>query len=547
MEKFDFLDSENIPVDIDICKKISKEIDKLILTNLVTNSSYLDLFYLRLYMVSVTTRYISMLQTTDRINSRADMQKALDAVMSLSLIVVADFGSHEKLEMSVSLFINQLLLLAYDNVDNMCVSPSNLHNYIIDGNEDLGSDGVHNRGVIAIIEPIITKPGRRKIEDMNKALDIVNTFYELFDYNSKMFKVFVAVIVSDLWVEEIDKPIMVKNAGIDDMLPNNNINMEDFSEFRQFNLKAEYNIDVDMIVSENDEYDSQEAFADYISDATDIFNEINEAPNSTGSIDYQNEADFNLNVNMNLISEEIEKLFCLIHNIEDGEIYNDSDIPDAVTYKSMYDIIYNSEKNILGTHLLNDTIKTIYSGTNAPKKEKPKSKKNIKKRNDIIKLNIDMEELYNSIIGKSKFDVTDEELDDENYEFDLIENEEEEDNTCNLEKLLKFNTGPDSDGYYCYATSDIDDETNKFVIHFSDYVNDMLKILKKKKINYDKKMLLSIATSYNKKDNFKVDKINKRKELFNIIIQYKDTEMILTANSNCDIISNIRCKNLVKK
>ncbi len=75
----------------------------------------------------------------------------------------------------------------------------------------------------------------------------------------------------------------------------------------------------------------------------------------------------------------------------------------------------------------------------------------------------------------------------------------------------------------------------------------MLKILKKKKINYDKKMLLSIATSYNKKDNFKVDKINKRKELFNIIIQYKDTEMILTANSNCDIISNIRCKNLVKK
>ena len=54
---------------------------------------------------------------------------------------------------------------------------------------------------------------------MNTALNIINTMNELFDYDAKVFKVHIAVIISSLWVQDATKIQMINNSKIDEISP----------------------------------------------------------------------------------------------------------------------------------------------------------------------------------------------------------------------------------------------------------------------------------------------------------------------------------------
>ena len=50
------------------------------------------------------------------------MQKTIDEIMAGVLVVLSDFQFHNQLYIAISLFINQILLLMYDGIDDFCVS-----------------------------------------------------------------------------------------------------------------------------------------------------------------------------------------------------------------------------------------------------------------------------------------------------------------------------------------------------------------------------------------------------------------------------------------
>ena len=492
MSKFNFSESESYLIDIDVCHKINEKIDKLVLTNMANNSYYLNLYYLRLYMSAVITRYISILHKNNKIKNREDMQKIIDEVMSVILIILSDFNFHNQLHIAISLFINQMLLLIYDGIDDFCVTPAPIFNHIINYEEE---EMQFKNGMVAIIEPIIISDNKKQVQNINTALNIINTMNEIFDYDAKVIKIHLAVIVSGLWVQNIDKVQMVKNSKIDEIIPDNNINLNDFGEFRRLLLKNEYNI---AIINEDDEYNNTDNIIDEYSEN----NEEDNQPSKEVSLD--NELDFNLQASLNYIAKETTNIFQLISN--KTEVNKNNTIPDGAVYESLYNYINQKEPSEIDIHLVNQMISQIYDNKNT--NEIKENKKDIKTNK------------INEKINKN----------------DNI-------NILNIDKI--YTPEFDADGYTAYVGDCLNADTNKFVINFTDYMKDILGILKKQNIDYKKKTISEIAKKYNHfKNQFTVSDVIKKKDIFKVKVLYKDIELVLTIPNKDDIISNISYKRI---
>ena len=492
MSKFNFSESEAYLIDIDVCHKINEKIDKLILTNMANNSYYLNLYYLRIYMSTVITRYISILHKNNIIKNREDMQKTIDEIMAGVLVILSDFQFHNQLYIAISLFINQILLLMYDGIDDFCVSPAPIFNHIVNYEDE---EIQFRNGIVAIIEPLVISEDKKQVQDMNTALNIINTMNEIFDYDAKVIKIHLAVIISGLWVQNIDKVQMVKNSKIDEIIPDNNINLNDFGEFRRLLLKNEYNI---AIINEDDEYNNTDNIIDEYSEDNE---EDNQHPEE---VSLDNELDFNLQASLNYIAKETTNIFQLISN--KTEVNKNNTIPDGAVYESLYNYINQKESSEIDIHLVNQMIDQIYDNKNT--NEIKESKKDIKtnKINEKINSNDDI-------------------------------------NILNVDKI--YTSEFDADGYTAYVGDCLNADTNKFVINFTDYMKDILGILKKQNIDYKKKTISEIAKKYNHfKNQFTVSDIVKKKDIFKVKVLYKDVELMLTIPNKDDIISNISYKRI---
>ena len=495
MSKFNFSESDSYLIDIDICHKINEKIDKLVLTNMANNSYYLNLYYLRLYMSAVVTRYISILHKNNKIKNREDMQKIIDEVMSGILIILSDFNFHNQLHIAISLFINQMLLLMYDGIDDFYVTPAPIFNHIINYEEE---EIQFKNGMVAIIEPIIMSDNKKQVQNINTALNIINTMNELFDYDAKVIKIHLAVIISGLWVQNIDKIQMVKNSKIDEIIPNNNINLNDFGEFRKLLLQNEYNI---TIVNEDGEYNNT-ADADII---IDEYSEDNEIDTQSAKEDtFDDELDFNLQASLDYIAKETTNIFQLITN--KTEVNKNNTIPDGAVYESLYNYVNQQEPSEIDIHLVNHMVNQIYDNKNTT--ETKENKKDIKtnKINEKINKNDDI-----SILNLNK----------------------------------NYTPHFDTDGYTNYVGDCLNADTNKFVMNFTDYMKDILGILKKQNIDYKKKTISEIAKKYNHfKNQFMIGDIIKKKDIIIVKVLYKDVELVLTIPNKDDIISNISYRKL---
>lgn len=503
MNRFDFSESEAYLSDNETCHKINEKIDKLILTNMANNSCYLNLYYLRIYMSTVITRYISILHKNNKIKNREDMQKTIDEIMAGVLVVLSDFQFHNQLYIAISLFINQILLLMYDGIDDFCVSPAPIFNHIVNYEDE---EIQFRNGIVAIIEPLVISEDKKQVQDMNTALNIINTMNELFDYDAKVFKVHIAVIISSLWVQDATKIQMIKNSKIDEIIPNNNINLDDFAEFRKLLLKNEYNIE---IIYDNDDNDNvvDDIHHDYYPEEEKI--EEDNIIEST-SQPLEEELNYNMLVSLEYMSKEITNIFSVINNVPKESVVNNSVFPDGIVYESLYNYINNDKSAELDIHMVNATVNGIYGSDDTIKKENKKDTKTSKNKEKITK----------------------------NDEFQPI----------NTDK--NYTPYFDTDGYTSYVGDCVNADTNKFVIDFVSYMKDILSILKNQGTDYKKKMIYEIADKYNHcNDNntFTVGGITKKKDIFNVKIIYNDAELVLTIPNKDDIISNIRYRKLENK
>lgn len=501
MNRFDFSESEAYLSDNETCHKINEKIDKLILTNMANNSYYLNLYYLRIYMSTVITRYISILHKNNKIKNREDMQKTIDEIMAGVLVVLSDFQFHNQLYIAISLFINQILLLMYDGIDDFCVSPAPIFNHIVNYEDE---EIQFRNGIVAIIEPLVISEDKKQVQDMNTALNIINTMNELFDYDSKVFKVHIAVIISSLWVQNATKIQMIKNSKIDEIIPNNNINLDDFAEFRKLILKNEYNIE---IIYDNDDNVVDDIYNDYYPEEEKI--EEDNIIEST-SQPLEEELNYNMLVSLEYMSKEITNIFSVINNVPKESVVNNSVFPDGIVYESLYNYINNDESAELDIHMVNATVNGIYGSDDVVKKENKKDTKTNK--------------------NKEKT------------------NKNDKNNVINTDKI--YTPYFDTDGYTSYVGDCVNADTNKFVIDFVSYMKDILSILKNQGTDYKKKMIYEIADKYNHcNDNntFTVGGITKKKDIFNVKIIYNDAELVLTIPNKDDIISNIRYRKLENK
>lgn len=501
MNRFDFSESEAYLFDNETCHKINEKIDKLILTNMANNSYYLNLYYLRIYMSTVITRYISILHKNNKIKNREDMQKTIDEIMAGILVVLSDFQFHNQLYIAISLFIKQILLLMYDGIDDFCVSPAPVFNHIVNYEDE---EIQFRNGIVAIIEPLVISEDKKQVQDMNTALNIINTMNELFDYDAKVFKVHIAVIISNLWVQDVTKIQMIKNSKIDEIIPNNNINLDDFAEFRKLLLKNEYNIE---IIYDNDDNDNvvDDIHHDYYPEEEKI--EEDNIIEST-SHPLEEELNYNMLVSLEYMSKEITNIFSVINNVPKESVVNNSVFPDGIVYESLYNYINNDESAELDIHMVNATVNGIYGSDDTIKKENKKDTKTSKNKEKITK----------------------------NDEFQPI----------NTDK--NYTPYFDTDGYTSYVGDCVNADTNKFVIDFTDYMKDILGILKKQNIDYKKKTISEIAKKYNHfKNQFTVGDIIKKKDIFKLKVLYKDVELLLTISNKDDIISNISYRKLENK
>lgn len=498
MNRFDFSESEAYLSDNETCHKINEKIDKLILTNMANNSYYLNLYYLRIYMSTIITRYISILHKNNKIKNREDMQKTIDEIMAGVLVVLSDFQFHNQLYIAISLFINQILLLMYDGIDDFCVSPAPIFNHIVNYEDE---EIQFRNGIVAIIEPLVISEDKKQVQDMNTALNIINTMNELFDYDSKVFKVHIAVIISSLWVQDATKIQMIKNSKIDEIIPNNNINLDDFAEFRKLLLKNEYNIE---IIYDNDDNVVDDIHHDYYPEEEKI--EEDNIIEST-SQPLEEELNYNMLVSLEYMSKEITNIFSVINNVPKESVVNNSVFPDGIVYESLYNYINNDESAELDIHMVNATVNGIYGSDDVVKKD---TKKDIKTNKNKEKTNKNDK---NSVINTDK----------------------------------NYTPYFDTDGYTSYVGDCVNADTNKFVIDFISYMKDILSILKNQGTDYKKKMIYEIADKYNHcNDNntFIVGGITKKKDIFNVKIIYNDAELVLTIPNKDDIISNIRYRKL---
>lgn len=498
MNRFDFSESEAYLSDNETCHKINEKIDKLILTNMANNSYYLNLYYLRIYMSTVITRYISILHKNNKIKNREDMQKTIDEIMAGVLVVLSDFQFHNQLYIAISLFINQILLLMYDGIDDFCVSPAPIFNHIVNYEDE---EIQFRNGIVAIIEPLVISEDKKQVQDMNTALNIINTMNELFDYDSKVFKVHIAVIISSLWVQDATKIQMIKNSKIDEIIPNNNINLDDFAEFRKLLLKNEYNIE---IIYDNDDNVVDDIHHDYYPEEEKI--EEDNIIEST-SQPLEEELNYNMLVSLEYMSKEITNIFSVINNVPKESVVNNSVFPDGIVYESLYNYINNDESAELDIHMVNATVNGIYGSDDVVKKD---TKKDIKTNKNKEKTNKNDK---NSVINTDK----------------------------------NYTPYFDTDGYTSYVGDCVNADTNKFVIDFISYMKDILSILKNQGTDYKKKMIYEIADKYNHcngNNTFIVGGITKKKDIFNVKIIYNDAELVLTIPNKDDIISNIRYRKL---
>lgn len=371
MNRFDFSESESYKLDRETYHKINETVNSLVLTNMANNSYYLNLYYLRIYMTDVITRYISILHKHGKINSREDMQKIIDEIMSGILVILSDFQFHNQLYIAISLFINQILLLMYDGIDDFCVTPAPIFNHVINCEDE---EIQFRNGIITIIEPLIISEDKKQVQDMNTALNIINTINELFDYDHNMFKVYIAVVISNLWVKDATKIQMVKNSKIDEIIPNNNINLDDFVEFRKHLLKNEYNIEV--IYSNDNVVD--DIYNDYDDSEEEKIEEDNIIEATPQPI--EDELNYNMLSSLEYISKEITNMFSLINNIPKEEIVNTSMLPDGIVYESLYNLINTDEPVNLDIHMVNTTVDSIYGKDDVVKKDTKKDIKTNKKQ-----------------------------------------------------------------------------------------------------------------------------------------------------------------------
>lgn len=379
MNRFDFSKSEAYLSDNETCHKISEKIDKLILTNMANNSCYLNLYYLRIYMSTVITRYISILHKNNKIKNREDMQKTIDEIMAGVLVVLSDFQFHNQLYIAISLFINQILLLMYDGIDDFCVSPAPIFNHIVNYEDE---EIQFRNGIVAIIEPLVISEDKKQVQDMNTALNIINTMNELFDYDAKVFKVHIAVIISSLWVQDATKIQMIKNSKIDEIIPNNNINLDDFAEFRKLLLKNEYNIE---IIYDNDDNDNvvDDIHHDYYPEEEKI--EEDNIIEST-SHPLEEELNYNMLVSLEYMSKEITNIFSVINNVPKESVVNNSVFPDGIVYESLYNYINNDKSAELDIHMVNATVNGIYGSDDTIKKRIKKIQKLAKTKKKLLKM-----------------------------------------------------------------------------------------------------------------------------------------------------------------
>jgi len=388
----------------------------------------------------------------------------------------------------------------YDGIDDFCVSPAPIFNHIVNYEDE---EIQFRNGIVAIIEPLVISEDKKQVQDMNTALNIINTMNELFDYDAKVFKVHIAVIISSLWVQDATKIQMIKNSKIDEIIPNNNINLDDFAEFRKLLLKNEYNIE---IIYDNDDNDNvvDDIHHDYYPEEEKI--EEDNIIEST-SQPLEEELNYNMLVSLEYMSKEITNIFSVINNVPKESVVNNSVFPDGIVYESLYNYINNDESAELDIHMVNATVNGIYGSDDVVKKD---TKKDIKTNKNKEKTNKNDK---NSVINTDK----------------------------------NYTPYFDTDGYTSYVGDCVNADTNKFVIDFVSYMKDILSILKNQGTDYKKKMIYEIADKYNHcNDNntFIVGGITKKKDIFNVKIIYNDAELVLTIPNKDDIISNIRYRKL---